>query len=395
MVLKTGLRVLLFDNNLSSPTLLDDLTSRVENLRFATALHGGFKFATFSLAASLPEAWEYLAEAGKTSGRHFSRLLISEEKRTIWEGRITDVRFAYSGGEIGLRITAQGYWGSLRDQFYSDDDGSRTDWTSGSHTADDIIKEMLTEECPSINSDQSNIDANSRDIAGINLSARAYPQDIIITKLAPISDSDNSMWFFSVWEDRIPYWKPRSIAILDYRIRLADTSNLELNQSGIEMRNAIIPLRENTDGTFTEGTTVTNATSIAFYTRREMLFQLPIGSTANTQADAATTMAEERGYPVQAQNFNISGHVYQALSGAVGSNFNEVPKWRVRAGETIRIDDLVPQTIATPAFDRLRTFHIRETIYDADNDVLTIHPDTNPRTLANIMSNLGNVESPR
>tara|TARA_R110002020_G_scaffold121877_1_gene276925 strand:+ start:240 stop:1427 length:1188 start_codon:yes stop_codon:yes gene_type:complete len=395
MTLKTGLRVLLFDPDLSSPTLLDDLTSRVQGLRFATALHGGFKFATFSLSASLAEAWEYLAEAGKTSGRHFCRLLISEEQRTIWEGRVTDVRFSYQAGSIGLRISCQGYWGSLRDQFYSDDDGSRTDWTSGSHTADDIIKEMLTAECPSINSDQSNIDANSRDIAGINLSAREYPQDIIIQKLAPLSDSDNSIWHFAVWEDRKPYWKKRSIATLDYRIRLSDTKNLELNQSATEMRNAITPLRENTDGTFTEGTIVANSTSIGFYTRREMLFTLPIGTTANAQADAAGTLSEERGYPVQMQQFVVSGHVYEAFSGTAGTNLSEVPKWRIRAGETLRIDDLVTSTVATPAFDRLRTFHIMETIYDADNDTVSIHPDTSPRTLSNILSNLGNTEAPR
>ena len=38
MTLKTGLRVLLFDPDLSSPTLLDDLTSRVQGLRFAVSL---------------------------------------------------------------------------------------------------------------------------------------------------------------------------------------------------------------------------------------------------------------------------------------------------------------------------------------------------------------------
>ena len=51
------------------------------------------------------------------------------------------------------------------------------------------------------------------------------------------------------------------------------------------------------------------------------------------------------------------------------------PLWRVRAGEVIRISDLVPATVAAPAFDSLRTFFILETQYDAITNRLTIVPD--------------------
>jgi hypothetical protein len=283
-----------------------------------------------------------------------------------------------------------GYWSSLRDQYYSDDDAGHTDWTSGSHTADDIIKEMLTEVCPSINADQSNVAANTRDIAGINLSSRSYPQDVIISQLAPISDSDNKIFHFAIWDDRKAYWTARSIATLDYRIRLESTANLELTQSSMQMRNAITPLVGSS-----EGTVVTNATSLTFYPRREMLFDLPTGSTSSTQADAATTLAEERGYASQVQQFVISGRLYKSATGDAGSDLVEVPKWRVRAGETIRIDDLVPQTIASPEFDRLRTFHIMQTMYDTETDNLTIYPDTTPRTIGSILSQFGEIEAPR
>lgn len=395
-MLNTQLRVLLFDGDLASPSLLDDLTNRVEGLKFSTGLHGGFLKCNFTMALSIADSWLYVAENAKVAGRHFCRIVIYEEKTVIWEGRIMDITLSLQsvfmgGGFSGVKITALGYWSSLKDQFYSDDDGSRTDWTSGSHTTDDIIKEILTEECPSINSDQSNITANSRDVAGINLSTREYPQDIIVKKLAPLSDSDNAIWKFAIWENRIPYWSARNINTLHYHIRLEDTAGIQLKQSAMELRNAITPSVAGT-----EGTTVADATSLALgYPRREFLYDLPTGANANTQGDASTMMATERSNPVQTQSFTVKGHVYDVESGSAGGRIIEVPKWRMRAGQNMRINDLVPATITSPTLDRLRTFHIMATEYDVDSDTMIIQPDTVPRTLSNILSDLGNIESAR
>jgi hypothetical protein len=389
-MLDTRLRVLLFDSDLSSPTLLDDLTERVVQLKFSTGLNGGFLKCSFSLALSLADSWVYMAENAKVAGRHFSRVVVYEEQTVVWEGRIMDITLALEGQAHGIRVSAFGYWSSLRDQFYSTADGSRTDWTSGSHTVDDIIKEILTSECPSINSDQSNITANSRDVAGINLSARAYPQDIIVKKLAPLSDSDNGIWRFAIWDNRVPYWSVRSIASIDYRIKLEATSGVTLKQSALDLRNAVTPLVGST-----EGTTVTDATSLSFYPRREFLFTLPTGANANTQGDASTSLSTERSNPMQTQRFAIKGAVYSASSGLTGGSLSEVPKWRMRAGQNMRIDDLVPASITSPTLDRLRTFHIVQTEYDADADIMMIQPDTVPRTLTKIISDIGDIESPR
>jgi hypothetical protein len=394
-MLNTQLRVLLFDSDLADPTLLDDLTERVEGLKFSTRIHGGFLKCTFTISLSLADSWLYIAENAKVAGRHFCRVVIYEEQRVIWEGRLMDIALSLQstgtgGGFSGVKITALGYWSSLKDQFYSDDDAGRTDWTSGSHTTDDIIKEMLTEECPSINSDQSNITANSRDVAGINLSSREYPQDIIVKKLAPLSDSDNGIWQFAIWENRIPYWSPRNLTTLDYRIKLSDTGGIQLKQSAMELRNAVTP---SVGGT--EGTTVTDAISLTFYPRREFLFDLPTGANANSQGDASSTLSTERSNPVQTSSFAISGHVMSALAGETGSGLIEVPKWRIRAGQYIRIDDLVPASISSPTLDRLRTFQIMETDYDVESDTIIIQPDSLPRSLNSILYDLGALESAR
>ena len=62
--------------------------------------------------------------------------------------------------------------------------------------------------------------------------------------------------------------------------------------------------------------------------------------------------------------------------------------WRVRAGEVIRIQDLVPNSAATPALDDVRTFYIMQTEYDATSNQLTIQPDRRRLGLADIVSNV-------
>ena len=57
MPLHSLLQVRLYDNDLASPSLIEDLTERVMGLKFGTALNGGFKFCSFSLATGIGAAW--------------------------------------------------------------------------------------------------------------------------------------------------------------------------------------------------------------------------------------------------------------------------------------------------------------------------------------------------
>ena len=384
MPLQPTLQVRLFDNDLSSPTLIEDLTDKVEGLQFSTALNGGFHSCTFTLATDLGYAWNYLSREGKR-GYHFNRITVHEDKILIWEGRIVDIELNILAARHNLKVTAHGYWGSMKDQLYTDSGG--TDWSSGSgHQMHDIIKEVLDDECPDINSDQTNIDDSSRDLAGIDFTAKEYPQDIV-NKLTDLSDSDGSIWFFAIWEERKPYFFKRAVTQVDYYVWLEDLSDLRLQQSAVQLRNAILPFV----GT-TEGTTQTDATSLALYPRRELKLSLNTGSNANTQADAAAASAVEKSLPRQQQSFSIDGRVYSALAGDSGGRLQEVPLWRVRAGEVIRIQDLVPNSAATPALDDVRTFYIMETDYAADKNVLKIQPDRRRRSLARTLANLGNIE---
>jgi len=373
----------LFDDDLSTPTLVDELTGKVEHVRFGSALHGGFKDLAFDLPARLSDAWTWFYEEGR-KGYHFYRIVIQENTRLIWEGRVMDPSLRITPAGIVVHVVALGYWSACRDQMYRANTGGMTNWTAGGpHTADDVIKEMLTNDCPDISSDQSNISANTRDIVGINLENRKYPMDVIVDDLAPLADSDGTIWYFAIWDSRKAYWSARSLSSITWRTRLSECVDVELSQSASQLRNAVYPFA----GT-TEGTIQTDAGSLTLYPRREMGLLLPTSTNANTQSDAATAAASERGTPYQTQRFAISGKIWD-------SNGAEAPKWRVRAGDVIRIEDLVPSSQSSPTFDALRTFFILGADYDADRDVVSIQPDTAGRSLRGLLPRLGSVEKRR
>jgi len=385
MPLKPRLQIRLYDNNLTTPTLIEELTDHVGGLSFGTALNGGFRICKFFLPITIGEAWLWLSREGKR-GYHFNRITIHEDLTLVWEGRIMRIELQVQTGVQAVHVTALGYWNSCRDQLYSDDTAGHTDWTGGSnHQIDDIIKEILTKECPDINSDQSNIAAASRDLVGINLSTSEYAQTRI-NELTALSDSDGSMWFFAIWDERKPYLVKRDASTIDWYVWLADIGNLQLEQSALDLRNAVTPYVGST-----AGTVQTNANSLLLYPRREVSMTLPTGTNANTQADAATGRVNETALPRQAQAFDITGRIYRT-TGLTGGRLEEAEKWRVRAGDVIRIQDLVPTTAATPSLDDVRTFFIMETNYNATKDSLSIQPDRRSRRLTSVLPKIGTIE---
>ena len=141
----------------------------------------------------------------------------------------------------------------------------------------------------------------------------------------------------------------------------------------------------------TEGTTQTDTTSLALYPRREIKIPLPTGANANSQANAAISQVTERALPRQLNAFAISGAVYKA-SGNTGGMLEKTPLWHIRAGDVIRIQDLVPTNASIPERVDLRTFYVIETTYNAMSDVMTIQPDRPRRTLSRMLNRIGDVQ---
>ena len=60
-----------------------------------------------------------------------------------------------------------------------------------------------------------------------------------------------------------------------------------------------------------------------------------------------------------------------------------------RAGEVLKVIDLVPASAASPTQDNLRTFLLLETHCDAFKDQLTVVPDRSPSRLAVLLARQG------
>ena len=380
-----SLRVLIW-SDYNKSELLDDHTDNFTRLNFSTALHGGFKLCQLSVPMPLERLWLYF-ERENLAGRHFAHLEILEEQKIVWEGRIMTVGFDPSGAQLSLNIEAAGYWSSCRDQFYDSADSGNTDWTSGSHTVDDIIKEMLTEECPDINTDQTNIDDPGLNVGGIDLTDRDYPQNIIIDKL-PMTSDGTDQWHFAIWENRKPYFKQRVVTTLHWTTFTSELgSGSSLAQSAYELRNSVLPVK---DGT--EGTAAAESDRRTGVPLREFALTIHKGTPTAAENEERDRALSEKQRPMQSQRFNISGRVWSTKdSGA----FIGKPLWNVRAGEVLRIADLVPYSVSTPELDALRTFFINETHYDAITNVLAVVPDRPSRDLITILTRSVDMEQTR
>ena len=105
------LAIKLFDKNLASPTFVEDLTKRAENISFSTILHGGFQSCSLDLVCPLAEVWEWRLK------RFFWRLVVEEAESgsVIWEGRLEDQEFLKFKDLVGQMIwifqrDLTGYW---------------------------------------------------------------------------------------------------------------------------------------------------------------------------------------------------------------------------------------------------------------------------------------------
>ena len=106
-------------NNLVATPVIVDLTRRVFNKQFSTALPGGFMSATLSVSMRKSEAYEWYERY------LFYGIEIFEAGQPVWEGRINSIALR----DYGIDVTCEGYWSSLADvrlhSFWSDNDMSK------------------------------------------------------------------------------------------------------------------------------------------------------------------------------------------------------------------------------------------------------------------------------
>ena len=358
------IQVKLYDRDLSSSEFVDDLTEKIQGLRFTTKLNGGFYECGFRLALDLPAAWTWITK------RIFYRLLIIDGPQTLWEGRLEDIALT----EGGVTVKCFGFYANLSDIPYT---------TAYNEIADVILKAVLTANCAQINADQSNIDATGGPAitsgAGVSY-LDIYPKQIVEKVLAFSDDTNNAKWYFAIWEDRKPYLFARDISTLNWRVDLKDFARFLLRHRGAELWNSAYAVYD-AAGLVRTGTT-TNAASVAKYglTRRKVIPNLGTVVAGAAQSYRDGWVEDHKDVFPRLENMVLGLTVFNA---------NGVPRpssW-VRAGDVLRVRDLVPVTadVDTITRDALRTYFLVKTEYDHDAGTMRITPDTEPSGLAEIL----------
>ena len=240
-----------------------------------------------------------------------------------------------------------------------------------------MIKTVLAANCSQIASDQSNINATDVTItsAADDSYLDIYPYEIV-EKLLDFSDTGKDKWYFAIWEDRIPYLFMRDASSLDWIITLGDLARMRLRHRGGDMWNSCYAIYQSS-GTLTRTATADDSDSQTEYgvTRRKVIPDLGEVSATAAQAYRDGWLEDHKDVWPQLEEITIGDKVYNT-SGIT------YPSFWVRAGEVIRIRDLVPATedLTTIQRDALRTFYIVETQYDVEKGQLAIKVDTdNPR----------------
>lgn len=338
------------------------LADRVENLQFSTKLHGGFAICSFTIKMDLYEAWTWI------NYYLYDRLTVTDNTKLLWEGRTQE--FTLIPG--ALQVVAYGYWASLRDQVEN---------TAYNNTADVVIKAALTAHAPSISADQSNIGA-----PGVTIDSAAGDdyvdisvQDLII-KLLDFGTAAGVTWWFAVWDDRIPYMKAQS-ANNNWYVRLSDLQDFALTHDTSELWNSVYSIYT-VAGVLTRTGTSTNAASIAKYGTR--LYAVPnLGevAAAAAQAQRDTWLAAHQEIHPNFETLILGDKIYDIYG-------KEYPSSWIRAGDAIKITDLVPNSALVDSItqDALRSFFILETNYDADSRLNSLKLDTQKKTLTATLS---------
>lgn len=202
-------------------------------------------------------------------------------------------------------------------------------------------------------------------------------------------DGDNSVYYFAVWEGRVAYWTKRSVGTVDYYLWLEDVAQARFAQSGHDLRNRV-RTKHLVSGVTTRTAVAHDTASQAAYPIRE----LTVGQgevNATNAANARDQALEEQKLPRQQQSLTVKGRVWNVMNGELV----EEPKWGVRAGKVVRVQDLVPASVSSPVFDDLRTFYILETEYDAVTDTLKVQPDRPAPKVSSLLARRTPVETRR
>jgi len=378
-----SLSTYLYTNDFASPRWEADLTPKISRgPNFYCALHGGLQTIEFDIGQNWIDSYRFAYE---NIGKRI--VVVDNTLDVIGEGLICDPSITAEGSGV----IALGPWWLCFHQAYND----TSTWVS-SGTTSAQIKDMLTDDCPNVSTNQGNVDETSTDNYPWQPADNAYPGDLI-PRLASMSDSSNNEWYF--WLESMPldgtnpqkpiaYFKAQDLTTLDFWASMRDLAphGWSIRPSLRDLANDVRVLYTDSANTQHQTASATDGQSQTDYWLREV-WNLPIGqSTATVAAQYRDLYKGQFKTYQQVAEFTFNAWIYDPVGA-------RQPLWKVVKGFpcNIRINDLVPQESqfsSTNILDERRTFHTLALRYSYDTNELSITPDTEEHTYAAVIRRL-------
>ena len=209
-----------------------------------------------------------------------------------------------------------------------------------------------------------------------------FMQDVI-EQLGKLADpKDLRAWFGAVWDSRMVHFEPRDISNVKWRI-----SKRQLSDGGLTLERSIENFWSHVQSFFVDSRGVKQSEVV----RSDPQFRENIPAIRRQVLDMGEiplSTARDAFY----EDFKVAQPAAEIdVNGLVMNAYGVLePLWRIRAGDLFQIDDLFPGRYlkGTDAIDPLRTFLVRETEYNVDENILTLSPTWAPDRMDTLMANV-------
>ena len=258
-------------------------------------------------------------------------------------------------------------------------------YTSGTATyADDIISDVLS----LADFVQEGVLEDTGPVISPIAFKNGEKQGDVIDKMMRFGSSDATPepMAFLIYENGYAHYRK----LTDGNTWYVDPSNLTIGEQAMNITSSLSDLYSKTAVIYSDAVGSRSVTpwieNDALYDKfqyyKEGLFS--ISGASETLAEILSEMVAEI-YGAQAQKSGILIDGYVQDKGG-----NLWPCWYVRAGDTIKLRNVLPQSVALTAdeIDRVETMYIQGTSYDADTGRLTITPSNMTRDIVDILMTL-------
>lgn len=373
--MRSALRTYLF-SGFDNPYFIEDLTPCVEDIIISAAVHGGVRDIEVLVGrerlASFTLAYRYIGK----------RLVIVDEGvEIVAEGTVITPAVT----EEGNRIQCIGpFWDLCFRQVYND----AASWVDTGTTSEQV-RDILTDECPAVSSDQANIvETNTLNYPWQPMD-NAYPGDLL-PRLATMSDSQRREWYFWLRSgyfrgsrpiNPIPYFQPQDKNTVHFWFDRRDCSpgGLELSPSLMELANSVTCMYRDAANVQQQTAIAGDAESQSDYWLREV-WGVPLPTVPQTVAEQYRDMYLARYKdPQQSISFTLNGWIKNKVG-------IQVPLWKViqEFPCNLGIRNLAPQAAMlspTGVLDKEQVFSVTAVRYSYASNSLVVTPDLEEKTM--------------